>query len=86
VIDILASVDRPPGKTITEILSEQTMSGGATYRLINLLRDTGMIESRRLPTSPSGMERACTYYTATGKGQRVLRAWRALQREVEAPP
>lgn len=82
-LEVLTSVSRPPGKTITEILSEQGMSGTAVYRLIRLLLDMEMIQGRSLPTSPSGMRRECTYYTATEKGRRVIGAWRGLQRELE---
>lgn len=84
LMNILASSAQPPGRTITEIISEQSMSGAAARRLVDLLLGRGMIRSRRLPTSPSGMRMECTYYAATERGHRLLRAWRTLQRELEA--
>lgn len=84
MIDILASTSQPPGKTITRLSSEQALSGATASHIIDLLLERGMLRTVRRGISPSGQRRECTYYTATGKGRRVLMAWRALQREMEA--
>lgn len=86
LMDIIASVEYHPGKTITHITYDQSLMSKTVRQLIDRLLDRGILRETHRSTSPSGQRRPSVYYVATEKGRRILRAWRALNAEMEARP